>query len=259
MKYLITAILASILVTPLASTAAEIQNLQFSQKEGKRIAAYDLIGNNDEQKAEVTLSITIDGQTRPATSLKITGDFGKNVKVGPHKQIVWDAAADLSKGYECEVSWDVKVLSPAEAAAAEIASMGIDSTNAIVIGSGSNYVVEFMDPDCPYSRKAFSYLDNRNDLTRYVILSCKVHPDACSVVSYILTASDRADAYQRAMSGRLDGLIMSIPSSEGETLRKEHQTIASNNKVNGYPTLIVNGTRIIGWSKNAMEKALEQK
>jgi protein-disulfide isomerase len=60
------------------------------------------------------------------------------------------------------------------------------------------------------------------------------------------------------MSGKLDGLIMSIPSAEGDSLRKEHQKIADKNNVKGYPTLIVNGTRIPGWSQDAIEKALVQ-
>jgi thiol:disulfide interchange protein DsbC len=259
MKQLILTVLTALILVPHILVAAEVQNLQFSQEGGKRIATYDLVGNNGEQNVEVTVAITVDGQTLTAETLKITGDFGKKVNVGPDKRIVWDAAAsDLPREFEGQVTWEVKTMSAAEAAIAELASMGIDPANSIVIGSGPNYVVEFMDPDCPYSRKAFNYLDNRNDLTRYVFLSCKVHPDACPTVSYILTASDRTEAYQRAMSGKLDGLIMSIPSSEGNSLREEHQKIADKNKVKGYPTLIVNGTRIPGWSKDAIEKALGQ-
>lgn len=259
MKLVMLAALTIITLVPHISVAAEVQNLRASQEGGKRIATYDLVGNNGEQKVEVNVAITADGLIRTAESLKITGDFGKKVKVGQGKRIVWDAAAsDLPKDFDGEVTWEVKAISAAEAAVAELASMGIDPAKSIVIGSGPNYVVEFMDPDCPYSRKAFDYLDNRTDLTRYVFLSCRIHPNACPTVSYILTASDKSDAYQRAMSGKLDSLIMSIPSSEGNSLREEHQRIADNNKVKGYPTLIVNGTKILGWSKDTFEKALEQ-
>jgi thiol:disulfide interchange protein DsbC len=259
MKKILVTLLAAFILTPHVSVAAEVQNTQFTQEGGKRIATYDLVGDADEQKAEVTVVITVDGQARAAKDLKVNGDVGKNIKVGPDKRIVWDAAADLPKEFDDKVIWEVKAISAAEAAIAELASMGIDPANAIVIGSGPNYVIEFMDPDCPYSRKAFNYLENRNDLRRYVFLSCKVHPDACPVVSYILTASDRTDAYQKALSGKLDGLAMSIPSAEGDSLREEHQKIADENKVKGYPTLIVNGTRIPGWSRDAVEKALGQR
>lgn len=258
MKQLILTALTVIILVPQIVIAAEVQNLRFSQEGDKRVATYDLVGNYGEQKVEVSVAITVDGQARTTETLKITGDFGKKVNVGQDKRIVWNAASDLPKEFEGLVTWEVKAMSAAETSIAELASMGIDPVKSIVIGSGPNYVVEFMDPDCPYSRKAFDYLANRSDLTRYVFLSCKVHPNACPTVSYILTASDRTEAYQRAMSGKLDGLIMSIPSSDGNLLREEHQKIADDNKVKGYPTLIANGTRIIGWSKDAIEKALGQ-
>ena len=259
MKKILGTLLAAFLLTPHVSVAAEVQNMRFTQEGDKRIASYDLVGEGNEQKAEVTVVITVDGQVLATKDLKVTGDVGKNTQVGPDKRIVWDAAADLPKEFDGKVTWEVKATSAAEAAAAELSSMGIDPAKAIVIGSGPNYVIEFMDPYCPYSRKAFEYLENRSDLSRYVVLSCKVHPDACPVVSYILTASDRTDAYQKVMSGKLDGLAMSIPSAEGDSLRDEHQKIADDNKVKGYPTLIVNGTRITGWSRDGVEKIVGQR
>jgi thiol:disulfide interchange protein DsbC len=155
--------------------------------------------------------------------------------------------------------WDVKAIPPAETSAAELAEMGIDISKAIVIGTGPNYVVEFSDPDCPYCRKGSRYLDNRNDVTRYIFLSCAVHSSACSKISYILTVSDPAVAYLNAMTGKMDNVIVSIPTPEGGRLREEHQNIIGKNKVTGFPTYIVNGKRIIGYDPKGIENALEAK
>jgi hypothetical protein len=259
MKKIVLTTLAVLILTPYVAVAAEVQNLQFSQEGVQKIATYDLVGDTGEQKAEVTITIIINGQTRSAENLSITGDYGKNIKVGPDKRIIWNAAADLPKEFDGELTWEVKATPAVEAAVADLASMGIDPTYAIVIGSGPNYVVEFMDPDCPYCRKGFEYLDKRSDITQYIFLSCRIHPDACAKISYILTASDKTEAYQKAMSGKLDGLIMSIPSPEGNSLREEHQKITAKNEVKAFPTFIVNGTRIKGCNTTEIEKALVQR
>jgi hypothetical protein len=90
------------------SISPEIKNLKVGQSGDKAVATYDLLGINGEKQADVIVAIIIDGDRRTAETLKLTGDFGKGVKVGPGKKIVWNAMADLPPDFDGELSWDVK-------------------------------------------------------------------------------------------------------------------------------------------------------
>jgi hypothetical protein len=91
--------------------AAEVKKLNVSQNGDKAVATYDLVGVEGEQEAEVTVAITIDGVRHTAEGLKLTGDFGKGVKVGQGKKIIWNATADLPSNFEGDLSWDVQAIS----------------------------------------------------------------------------------------------------------------------------------------------------
>jgi hypothetical protein len=90
------------------SMVPEVKNFQSAQIGEKAVATYDLVAVNGEQQADVIVAIIIDGDRRTAETLKLTGDFGKGVKVGPGKKIVWNAMADLPPDFDGELSWDVK-------------------------------------------------------------------------------------------------------------------------------------------------------
>jgi outer membrane protein len=106
MKKLIM-ILLLVTAFPALAAAAEVKNLKVGQEGGNAVATYDLVATAGEREAEVTVAIIIDGKRRTADQLNLSGDFGKNVKVGHGKRIVWNATADLPPGFDGELSWDV--------------------------------------------------------------------------------------------------------------------------------------------------------
>jgi len=94
-----------------ASVSPFVDNLKVGQDGDKAVATYDLVGKNGEKEAKVTVAIIIDGKRRTAETLHLTGDFGKRVKVGLGKKIIWKATADLPSNFDGELSWDVTAAS----------------------------------------------------------------------------------------------------------------------------------------------------
>jgi hypothetical protein len=93
------------------SMLPEVKNLKVSQIGDNAVAIYDLVGVAGVREAEVTVAITIDGDRRTAERLSLTGDFGKGVKVGLGKKIIWNAMADVPSDFDGELNWDVKAVS----------------------------------------------------------------------------------------------------------------------------------------------------
>ena len=78
---------------------------------------------------------------------------------------------------------------------------------ALKIGSGPHTVIEITDPDCTFCRKASAFLSSRNDVTRHIFFyPLSIHPNAEAKVRHIFCATDRARAYEEAMTGKLDDM-----------------------------------------------------
>ena len=114
MRRLVMSLLTTLLflAVPLITSAAEVKNVKVSQVDDKAVATYDLVGGAGEQEAEVTVTISVNGEKKTSDNLHITGDFGKNVKVGYGKKIVWNATKDLPADFDGELSWDIQASKP---------------------------------------------------------------------------------------------------------------------------------------------------
>jgi thiol:disulfide interchange protein DsbC len=133
----------------------------------------------------------------------------------------------------------------------------LDLDKAIKIGSGKIPVIEYTDPDCPFCRKGSAFFQSRRDVTRYIFLNpLPMHPQAREKAQYILSASDKAKAYEEVMSGQLDGKKLSGITREGIKLQEEHQAIAKEAKVDSTPTFIICGRIIEGFDQRKLETAL---
>jgi thiol:disulfide interchange protein DsbC len=132
-----------------------------------------------------------------------------------------------------------------------------DLDKAIKIGSGKTAVIEYTDPDCPFCRKGSAFFRSRRDVTRYIFLNpLAMHPQAKEKAQYILSAKDKAKAYEEVMSGQLDGKQLSGITREGIKLQEEHQAIAKEAKVDSTPTFIICGRIIEGFDQRKLEAAL---
>jgi thiol:disulfide interchange protein DsbC len=132
---------------------------------------------------------------------------------------------------------------------------------ALKIGSGKNIILEFTDPDCPYCRKASSFLGQKTDVTRYVFfLPLPMHKDAENKIKYIFCSNDKAKAYEEAMQGKLDNQKYEIcKKPEIDDLVRIHKDASKKMGINSTPFFIVNGKSISGANTPEIDKALQQK
>lgn len=130
----------------------------------------------------------------------------------------------------------------------------LDLSKAIKIGHGKTMVVEFTDPDCPYCKKADGYFQAKPQVTRYIfLLPLPSHPGSKEKVQYILSAKDKAQAYQEVVSGMFDPSKLSAITPEGIRLQKQHQEIAKENKVKNTPTFMIYGRVIVGFNLDKLD------
>ena len=133
----------------------------------------------------------------------------------------------------------------------------LDFDKAIKIGTGKIPVIEYTDPDWPFCRKGSAFFRNRPDVTRYIFLNpLPIHPQAREKAQYILSAKDKAKAYEEVTSGQLDGKPLSGITAEGIKLQEEHQAIAKEAKVDSTPTFVICGRIIEGFDQRKLEAAL---
>jgi thiol:disulfide interchange protein DsbC len=133
----------------------------------------------------------------------------------------------------------------------------LDLDKAVKIGSGKTMVIEYTDPDCPYCRKGSEFFRNRQDVTRYIFFSpLPMHPQAKDKARYILSARDKAKAYEEVMAGRLDGKKLDAITPEGIKLQEEHAALAKEAAANGTPTYVISGRIVIGFDQKKLEAIL---
>lgn len=132
---------------------------------------------------------------------------------------------------------------------------------ALVIGNGKNTVIEFTDPDCPYCRKVFSYLETVPDTKQYVFFfPLPMHRNAESKVRQVLCSKDKAQAFKEAMSGGFDKKPLNGCKDETVTaLMQEHKRLARKIGINGTPFLVINGAVVNGANIPQIQKLLAQK
>ena len=128
---------------------------------------------------------------------------------------------------------------------------------AVKIGDGKKVVIEVTDPDCPYCRKASEFFIKRTDVTRYVFFAPLAHPAAINKIHYILSAENKAKAYEEMMLG------MNIPASAPavsdavKALAQEHLALAKKVGVQGTPTFFIGGQQVVGADTKKIEQLLK--
>ena len=149
------------------------------------------------------------------------------------------------------------VLFPATGHAAPPLPGALPLDKAIRIGTGSKVVIEFSDPDCPFSRRMVRYWDLRNDVTRYVFLvTLSNHPDAPQKARYILAAKNKPAAYRSVLQGGLDFEDLDQRRFDDHGLLALHRAVAARLGVIGTPTYFINGVEVNGAKVKKIETLL---
>jgi thiol:disulfide interchange protein DsbC len=144
------------------------------------------------------------------------------------------------------------------AASAAFGQDRLDLDKAIKVGSGKIMVIEFTDPDCPFCRKAEAYFQGKPQVTRYIfLLPLASHPASKGKVQYILSAKDKAKAYQEVASSNFDKSKLLEITPEGMSLQKAHEEIARTNKMSSTPTFMIYGRIVEGFDLKRLEPLLK--
>lgn len=127
------------------------------------------------------------------------------------------------------------------------------------MGSGAHTIIEFSNPDCSYCRKASAFLAGRTDLTRHVFF-LPFSPQTEKKVKYILCSTDKAKAYEEAMTGKLDDEKFTVCDSKDiPDLVKTHREIAGTLGINATPFFFIDGQVVQGADMPVLEKLLGKK
>ena len=130
---------------------------------------------------------------------------------------------------------------------------------AISIGKGKHIVIEITDPDCPYCRRASEFLSKRTDLTRHIFFyPLPMHPKSADKVLYIFCAKDKAQAYEDAMTGKLDDMTFKpCEDPQARERLKDHKNVVDLLEVRGTPFFFVDGkTAVFGADIPQLERLL---
>jgi thiol:disulfide interchange protein DsbC len=137
----------------------------------------------------------------------------------------------------------------------------VDLAAALKIGNGPKVVYEVTDPDCSYCRRGSEYLDQRQDVTRYIFFyPLPSHPDAPEKVRFIFSAPDPVQAYRDVMKGVYDKGGKPLPAftDKGSARLQENIRIAEMLGVRGTPAYWINGQAVSGANIQLIEQLLRQ-
>lgn len=127
---------------------------------------------------------------------------------------------------------------------------------AVKVGNGPKTVIEITDPDCPYCRRGSAFFASREDVTRYVFFfPLKIHPNAADKAEYILSANDKAKAYEEIMSGKYDKTA--LPEFDHKDRLSKHIKIVSSLGVRGTPAYWANGVFVSGADTSKLNQVLQ--
>lgn len=107
-------VIINMILTCCYTYAVEVRNLRAGQDGKRAFVQYDLVGKPGEMLADVIVGLDISGERYTSDRLSVSGDFGKNVKVGVGRRIYWDLLKDMPAGFDGEIGWDVEASSTAE-------------------------------------------------------------------------------------------------------------------------------------------------
>lgn len=122
-------------------------------------------------------------------------------------------------------------------------------SKAVKQGSGSNIVIMFTDPDCPYCKKAQAFLtENKDKITQYTFFLPlrQLHPDAEAKSLYILGADDKGKAYDEIEKNAVKIDKSYQASQQAKILLAAHESAAGIAGVRGTPMLFINGKTVAG-------------
>lgn len=129
---------------------------------------------------------------------------------------------------------------------------------AVKVGNGSNKVITFTDPECPYCQKVYQFMSKRKDVTEYLFF-LPFHKGSQEKISYLLCSKNKENAYQEIMSNSGKEFKVSPECLESAKNTINFYTETANKLgVRGTPFLVVNGQPVYGANIPLIESLLNK-
>jgi thiol:disulfide interchange protein DsbC len=142
--------------------------------------------------------------------------------------------------------------------ALKMASLPLEK--ALKVGKGKKIVVKFTDPNCPYCRRGFEFLDRmKNEVTTYVFF-LPLSADSERKVRHILCARDRVSTYEEVFRGKFDhnAPLNLCDDQEVQSIMQTHRDLASQIGVRATPLFYIKGQIVDGFDPPVIEKLLNE-
>lgn len=98
----------SLLALPGLLSAAEVANLKTHFSGTRLTIEYDLLATGAEKESAVDVQIEIKGKKYASNMLSLSGDFGRSIALGAHRQIIWHHSLDFPEGldtvFKCNIN-----------------------------------------------------------------------------------------------------------------------------------------------------------
>ncbi len=130
---------------------------------------------------------------------------------------------------------------------------------ALVLGPENGIpIIEFTDPDCPYCLRYDEFIrDSKVPVKRVIFFMTSIHPQtAPAKAQHILCSEDKAAAFDDIYLRRTQ------PTATCETGAAQlgvHANVSSQWRVQGTPTLILDGSPVTGFRKEVISNYLATK
>ncbi|TAN41392.1 MAG: hypothetical protein EPN22_15435 [Nitrospirae bacterium] len=95
-----------LLFCPFTVSAAEVKNVRPSQVGSRIMFEFDVVGDEPNEDAEVSVTITVRGRQYTQETLHLEGDFGKT-KTGRGRKIYWNVLQDFQRGLNEDFEWNI--------------------------------------------------------------------------------------------------------------------------------------------------------
>jgi hypothetical protein len=100
----------SLLALPGTLRAAEVVNLKTHYSSTRLVVEYDLAGTGTETESAVDVQLEVKGKKYSPNMLSISGDFGRSIALGSHRQITWHHSLDFPEGMETVFKCNVNAI-----------------------------------------------------------------------------------------------------------------------------------------------------
>jgi thiol:disulfide interchange protein DsbC len=138
----------------------------------------------------------------------------------------------------------------------DISKLPLKDAVEIKRGDGAKKLIMFSDVECPFCRKAWTWLKTQTNYTLYIFLfPLDIHPKSVGKSVEILCAQDREAALENAQT---DKEIGSQKCEAGEKILARQKAVAAEIGVDGTPLFVTDtGARISGLNTQALESYLK--